>query len=375
MQFSIVKDQGRRNIMVVDPSLDQPLAASEEHPNFDKIVAAVVQGESADVVARLFDTAKLAAERFERLSERVSVRGGRIYLDGDEIDNSLTRQVVRFAEDGEDDWKPLVNFFEKVQSNPLNHSREQLFDFLNANDFTITEDGDIVGYKGVNRHEDDEEGVYRSTTAGPNVIRNGEPLEHCLVPQSVGDIIEMPRSTVAHDPGQSCSYGLHVATWDYAQNYGHRGAILKVLVNPRDVVSVPRDASGAKVRVCRYVVADILDERITSALDRPNEPEPEDYEGEFPVGARVRAAEYETVGVVVQDDGPDDEPRYKVVFQDAPDLTHNGDPIWDWFYAADLEFEGADEPEEEPEEERCYDCSEYESDCTCGEDDEDDEDY
>lgn len=320
MQFSIVTDDGRRNLMVVDPSLPAPLATSDDHPNFDRIVAAVCKDEPVDRIAALFDASVVAAERFERLSERVSVRNGRIYLDGDEIDNSLTRQVVRFVDADIPNWRPLVAFFEKVQSNPVAHSREQLYDFLNANDFTIAADGDVIGYKGVTRHEDDPEGVYRSTTPGPNVIRNGEPLPNDYVPQAIGDVIEMPRSTVAHDPSQACSYGLHIATFDYAQNYASAGVVLKVKVNPRDVVSVPSDASGAKVRVCRYVVDDIVTERLDAPLD------PKDG---LPIGTRVRTDIGE--GTIEEDDGPDAEPRYKVRYDDA-------DPFgYEWEFGADVE--------------------------------------
>jgi hypothetical protein len=48
-----------------------------------------------------------------------------------------------------------------------------------------------------------------------------------------------------------------VGTYDYAKRYAN-GALLKVHVNPRDVVSVPT-GEGEKVRVCRYVVEDIID--------------------------------------------------------------------------------------------------------------------
>jgi hypothetical protein len=38
------------------------------------------------------------------------------------------------------------------------------------------------------------------------------------------------------------------------------------MVNPRDVVSVPTDARGAKVRVCRYYVDDVILSRDPKAI-------------------------------------------------------------------------------------------------------------
>jgi hypothetical protein len=65
----------------------------------------------------------------------------------------------------------------------------------------------------------------------------------------------MPRSDVQHDPARSCHTGLHVGTYEYAHSYAD-AALLTVLVNPRDVVSVPTACGATKMRVCRYVVSD-----------------------------------------------------------------------------------------------------------------------
>jgi hypothetical protein len=43
-----------------------------------------------------------------------------------------------------------------------------------------------------------------------------------------------------------------VGSFDHAAGYGN--TLLEVKVNPRDVVSVPSDTGGAKMRVCRYTV-------------------------------------------------------------------------------------------------------------------------
>lgn len=262
MQYSIVRTNGEEFITVIIPGEDTPLAANDSHPNYEQIVAKV-RADETDGLADLFDAAQAAAERFERLGSRVTVRAGRVYLDGDEIDNSLTQQIVRFLDEGVDDWEPLVAFFENVQENPDEHSREQLFEFLraNGNQLTITPDGLIVGYKAV---RDTSEG-YTSTRSGYAIVDGEEITDY--VPNNPGSTIEMPRSKVTHDPNVSCSHGLHVAAFNYASTGPVRtGTVLEVYVHPRDVVSVPRDYNAQKIRVCRYVVGEPVDEPYEQAV-------------------------------------------------------------------------------------------------------------
>jgi hypothetical protein len=242
------------------------LTAHSSHPNFGRILEAVLEGTDDDNLAGLFDAAKLAESKFNSLSERVSVANGRLYLDGDEVNNALTTQVLRFIDEGVEDWKPLVKFFENVQANPNEHSREQLFNWLDRRDFTITTDGLIVGYKGVRSD-------LTSVKTGKATV-NGE-VKTGNIPNPLGAVIEMPRSDVHHAPGVGCSTGLHVGTYDYAKSFT-QGKLLEVHVNPRDVVSVPTDSAEAKMRVCRYVVVDEFDHEnpyATAYVESSHDPE------------------------------------------------------------------------------------------------------
>jgi hypothetical protein len=257
MQSSIVSANGETFITVFAPGLDQPLVAGQSHPNFDAIMAAALAGE-AEGIEDLFDVGKAVAARFERLTERIAVSGGHITLDGDVIDNSLTKQVLRLMDEGTDeDWKPLVAFFEKVQSNPDAVSREQLYVWVERQEISITDEGDLVCYKGVTS---DGEGGYRSINSGKAIV-DGEVVNG-QIPNAVGSVIEMPRSEVHNDPQVHCSRGLHVGSYDYAQTWGRNGAMLEVHVNPRDFVSVPGDGAGEKARTCRY--------RVVQALQAPH---------------------------------------------------------------------------------------------------------
>jgi hypothetical protein len=266
VSYHLIAQRDGSKSLTVFGELEAPVTVRSDHPHFATILELVQLPEAviADV-ADLADLSIAVARRFESLSERVSVANGRVYFDGDPVDSSITRQIVRALDAGSENWRPLVRFMENVAANPVEHSREQLYDWLRAREFTINAAGEVIAYKGVAR---DTDGTLRSIWAGGGIV-NGERVEG-QVPQRPGDTVELPRSEVAHDPSEACSHGLHVGTYAYAQGYA-QGALLKVAVNPRDVVSVPTDASGDKVRVCRYRVLDTEAVELRTWLDEDAE--------------------------------------------------------------------------------------------------------
>lgn len=254
MKYSIVSHENHSNITLFHDG--EMYVANQEHPNWKAIVAGVLVDDVS--VTDLFDVSKVVARKLSltALSDRVSVANGRVYFDGDEVDNSLTRQILRFLDNDVQDWVPLVNFFEKVATNPNEHSREQLYRWLAERDFTITQEGDILAYKGVNVVQVDDDVKYLSVHSGNAFVDGVEVVGQ--IPNSIGSTITMPRSNVQFDSSVGCSTGLHAGTWDYASGFA-RGAVLEVLVDPRDVVSVPIDCNDQKLRVCRYEVLDITE--------------------------------------------------------------------------------------------------------------------
>lgn len=234
--------------------------ADAKHPHWDAILEGLQAGD--DAVWSLFDVASGIMAQFEQITDRVSWNGSSVLWDGDPIHSILTDQLSRAIEDGNpENYTALAKFWEKLESNPNEHSREQAYDFLATHAFQITPEGDVVGYKGVARsgNKDEYYSGWASKVPGkPSAFVNGvavPPLSY--VPQKVSDVVTMPRSEVVHDPALACERGLHVATRSYAEGYG---IVLEVHVNPRDIVSVPTDGGGQKVRVCRYVVARVATE-------------------------------------------------------------------------------------------------------------------
>lgn len=231
--------------------------ASQDHVNWDAIVAGAIADDEG--IARLFDPGTTAAMRFERLTDRVSIANGKVYFDGDHVDNVITDQILRFLE-ADEDFMPLVNFMEKLAQNPNEHSREQLYGWMKARpSITITPDGDLIAYKGLESHADENGNpLYKSVYSGTAIV-NGEVHEG-QIPQRIGDTVEMPRSEVQFDPQVGCSTGLHAGTHSYANSYGR--IKVRVAINPRDVVSVPTEHNEQKIRVCRYVLIDLADAEV-----------------------------------------------------------------------------------------------------------------
>jgi len=267
---------GTEALSVFAPGQD-PMSATSTHPNFTAILATVrdPDAEVADI-RDLFDVGRAIVQGFSDgpLSARVSIEDDTLLLDGSPVHNSITEQVFAFLDAGSPDWKPLVRFIEKIESNPNSHSRAQLYDWLSSAQsvdgaLTIAPDGDVIGYKGV---RDD----LTSVTAGPALV-DGDPVNG-HVPNQPGSVIEMARDQVHHDPRVGCSRGLHVGTWGYASTFGP--TTLKVKFNPADVVSVPTDCAAQKVRVCRYEVIEPIQAKLDTYLDLSIDFDDEDVDGE-----------------------------------------------------------------------------------------------
>lgn len=265
-------DGGRTFVVIVRPG-DEPKPVSDDHPKFESIMSALEAGDEV-MALDLADVGTTIDREFHRLSERVTVEDGVVKFDGVGLHDALTEQILRVFREGDPkllELEALINYFENVQQNPSEHSRTQLYDWVGHHDVTIDLDGYLIAYKGVASRPD---GGWQSIQRGTAYV-NDEKVTGAI-PYAVGDQVEMPRDEVTWDPAQHCAPGLHVGTYDYAGSWA-RGAMLKVRVNPRDVVSVPGDAGGEKIRVSRFEILDTIDAPITAPVDYDQDDD-SDYE-------------------------------------------------------------------------------------------------
>lgn len=267
LQYSTFETDEASYVTFVGP--DKPWVAASTHPNYDKIVSLLERsksGEDIDAfkVVDLFDIEALLARTFKRLSDRIMVRGGEIYVDGEAESDVIGDQILAYLEDGNEDYEPLVKFYELLLTNPNKDSRTRLYAWMEKEALSITEDGYIIAYKGVNLDTDDEgNACYVSSNKGPAIVDGVEDDDGGTpVRQYAGSFVQMPRGQVTHDPHQDCAFGLHVGTWGYASTFAK--LTLEVHVNPRDVVSVPQHDAN-KMRVCAYRIVG----EVTSKYDTP----------------------------------------------------------------------------------------------------------
>lgn len=267
MKWSIIKKDDLETLVLVLNG--EVYHAEMDHPAFAEIKETLLDYEEGDewddgdvqYLLRLLDMSKPVEELFEKVSTKVRLKGSTLYFNDKPLDGVLAEHVIRSIREGGNDHLPFIAFWEKVEENPNEHSRKQLLKWLMAEDFAITSDGLIVGYKGV--RED-----FKSSTAGPGIV-NGKPVEGNL-DNSIGNVVEMSRFSVTHDPNQHCAKGLHVGTWRYASNFSQK--TVEVHVHPKDVVSVPNDSNGEKMRVCKYKVIRELQQNYTMSVLKEKQP-------------------------------------------------------------------------------------------------------
>ena len=243
ISYIISRMGDKKSVSIIGDGLNE--IADSEHPNWDEIVERVTK-EDFDGIAELFSLESTAIKAFEKLSERVAVRHGSVFFDGGEVTGPLADHLLRALREGVD-VAPLVKFWENLANNPSKDSRESLFLWLESHNFTIDQDGMIVGYKGVRSD-------MRSVSSGPGIVNGVETNGN--LDNTPGNVLEVDRKYVDPNPDHHCSRGLHVGTWSYASGFGP--VVVEVRTNPRDVVAVPRDHNGEKMRTMRYKVERVL---------------------------------------------------------------------------------------------------------------------
>lgn len=228
-----------------------PVTVLREHPSFDFILEAIKADDWNQVIDALDrkTTVKVITEG------EMEERNGSLFvkLDNDswwQVPVDLGKHILDFYYK-KLPYQPWVAFAKKLQQNPSYRSVQELFRFLNANQFTLSDNGNFIAYK---RVKEDFKDIHSGT-----------------FDNSVGTTVSMSRNEVDEDSDRTCSNGLHVAAFDYACN--HFGSsnnttdkLLYVEVNPKDVVAVPKDYNNQKMRVCEYTVLGVCDYEFKAPL-------------------------------------------------------------------------------------------------------------
>lgn len=216
------------SVILVKDSGVTPIHKS--HKNYNRIVEHLKNGE----LDNAFKLADRASHVEEATNRKFVVKHGCIYINKKKLPDSLSDRLLAFVDAGLD-CTPLELFWRNLRQNPLKSSRESLYDFLENGGIPITDDGCFMAYKCVNGDFTD--------------CHTGKFDNH------PGKVVKMKRRDVDPNRNQTCSKGLHVAAFKYADDMVSGNCkLVEVKVNPKDVVAVPNDYDNMKMRVCRYEV-------------------------------------------------------------------------------------------------------------------------
>lgn len=205
-----------------------PQNIDRTHPNFDRIRDAI-KAQDWETVRTSVDIPKTIVSQS---SGKVTVRDGNVYYHDMVLHGSITKRIIQMIGEGFNVSHMLL-FIENLVQNPAKQAQDELYDFLDAGNCPITDDGHFLAYKKV---RDD----YTDCFSGK-------------FDNSIGTIVEMDRSSCDPNRNQTCSTGLHFCSFDYLSKFeGERVMIVKV--NPKDVTSIPSDYNNAKGRGCRHEV-------------------------------------------------------------------------------------------------------------------------
>ena len=164
-------------------------------------------------------------------------------LGGIELEEKYQQLIIKGYEElkkgNKDTLNGLVRLIHRLNSGNKLNILDQLYEFLKHNDIEILSNGLIVGYKYLNCIND---GFYDDYTK--------------TIKQDVKDYVYTLASKVNPDKNTYCSHGLHCGSWHYVKG---NTTIAKVIIDPLDVISIPLDYSGSKMRSKGYYIIEILD--------------------------------------------------------------------------------------------------------------------
>jgi hypothetical protein len=222
---------------------ERTFALDQSHPTFKRLVSALKRNAWAQVPKLVTLASQLANQRYRDIT--VSKDG--VFYKKQPVDTVLAQKIAALVREGKP-TAPYLKFMWNLYQNPSVDAQGELFEWLqnfNNGKFVPTDDGCFLAYKAV---RDNYRDVYSNTWD-----------------YRVGQIARLSRDQVDPDRRNECSYGLHFCSLGYLHCFGGQ-KIMKIKVNPRDVVAIPRDYGFSKGRTCCFeVLAELADKNETTS--------------------------------------------------------------------------------------------------------------
>ena len=228
--FELIKENSMEvGFLILDDSIvvnygGKPHLIASDDGRYKEVLECIREGKLENL-PNIVDIEK----RFS--GEGIELKDGLFVANGEQLPVELQDRIIKFK-DAKLPYTSLIKFWGNLKKNPSYNARQMLFKFLEHNGICLTSDGCFIAYRGVTEDfKDKHTGKF-----------DNRP----------GSVCEMPRNEVDDNPNNTCSNGLHVACFEYAKGFGPK--LVEVKVNPVDVVCVPTDYDGTKMRTCKFEV-------------------------------------------------------------------------------------------------------------------------
>lgn len=272
MLSSIKTHDGRYTVIVNNKSY----TFASDHPSYLELLEAIAEGDAEKFTDNMDSGQKIA----DWSKGNFDFSGGVLTRKGVEVAEVITQRIIDMIAEGLPP-DPMLNFLDRLYQNPSNRAVSELYNFLVHEGLPITADGKFRAYKYVS--------VYSGrpiTDKMGRKINEGDFVDthtRKSYRNNEGDLVEMERNQVNENPNETCSYGLHVGAHGYSAG---RGNVMLVEVDPADVVSVPVDYNGQKLRCCRYEVVGKYEGMMNSTVVPQDEPysryeDEDDYDEDY----------------------------------------------------------------------------------------------
>jgi len=226
------------------------------HCEYSGLVDAVRDGDSESFL-NLIEMGTVVEEWSEGSFE---MRDGFLYFEDEVVANQPTERILNMIKSGWD-HKPMLAYLERLYNNVSNRAVQESYTWCSHKGLPITEDGMLVGYKGVAVYDGED-----TVDKMGNTLQSGDYVDKYTGKTFRNNLMDNPsmnRRKVSDDCTQGCAAGLHVGTYDYADSWaGNGGVVVLVKFDPANIVSVPTDCDQQKMRVTEYTVIGVAREQL-----------------------------------------------------------------------------------------------------------------
>jgi len=244
------------------------MTATKDNPNWALIEEAVKNNDEQALINAI--SIKNTIKAFSGNVNDIEIRGNDIFYRGEKLFGEDVTRIMSYLTSGAPKAS-MVKFLNAKLLNTVPSSVASLYNFLTNKEMPITDNGTILGFKGVRND-------YYSVNTGREPLISGTRRDDGAILNSVGETVWMERHYVDADPNQGCGPGLHIGSRNYAKNWGSR--VMVVEFSPAHVVVVP-NGNCEVLRAFKYNVVgelnetDYLGETYNGDYARPIEtPEP-----------------------------------------------------------------------------------------------------